>query len=59
MGRARLALAFLGAVLVAVVAELLLPDTPVGRAVVFLAYGAALYPVFEALWLSEGRRWKY
>jgi hypothetical protein len=52
-------LAFLGAVLVYTVAQLLLPDTTAGRIAAFLIYGAALYPVARVLWFGSLPAWRY
>jgi hypothetical protein len=50
-------LAFLGAVFVYTVAQLVLPDTTAGRIAAFLIYGAALWPLAQRLWRVSAWRW--
>ena len=59
MGKMIGALAFLGAVLVAAVAQMLAPETPVGRTIVFAAFWIALYPLARLVWFSGVPAWRY
>ena len=59
MNKSILVLAFLGAVLVGFAVQLFLPATPTGRALSFLAFGVAFYPLVRALWLTNVPAWRY
>ncbi|HXG87830.1 MAG TPA: hypothetical protein VNJ02_05775 [Vicinamibacterales bacterium] len=59
MNRALLVLAFLGAVLVNFAMSLFVPETPTGQTVVFLAFGAAMYPLARVLWFASSPAWRY
>ena len=59
LNRSILVLAFLGAVLVGFAVQLSLPATPAGRALSFLAFGVAFYPLVRALWLTNVPSWRY
>lgn len=59
MRQAILVLAFLGAVLVGFVVQLFVPETPMGRALSFAAFSAALFPVARTTWFRSGAPWRY
>lgn len=59
MDKGLIALAFLGAVLIGFVTQMFVPDAPIGRTLVFLAFSAAFYPVARSLWLAEVPAWRY
>lgn len=59
MNRALLVLAVLGAVLVAFTTRVFVPDRPSGQTLVFVAFGAALYPVARVLWFASAPWWRY
>jgi len=59
MSKSVLGLAVLGAVLVFVFAQMLVPDTPLGHSLTFAAYWAALYPVARHVWFFHRARWRY
>jgi hypothetical protein len=59
MTRAIFVLAFLGAVLVLVVTQLFMPNTSTGLAVVFVAFGIAMYPLARVLWFASMPAWRY
>lgn len=59
MSKALIALAFLGAVLIGFVAQLFLPNTPAGRALSFVAFMTAFFPVARTLWFAHVPAWRY
>jgi hypothetical protein len=59
MNRSLLILAWLGAVLVGLAAQIFLPATPIGRTLTFVAFAAAFYPLARVLWLSRTPAWRY
>jgi hypothetical protein len=54
-----LILAWLGVVLVGFVAQMFVPDTPLGRVLVFAAFFSALYPLARLLWFAKMPAWRY
>ncbi len=52
-------LAFLGAVLIAFTVQLFAPDTATGRAMGFVAFGIAMYPVVRVWLLPALPNWRY
>jgi hypothetical protein len=54
-----IALAWLGAVLVGFVVGMFMPSTPLGRAIQFVAFWIALYPVARLLWLGTTTAWRW
>jgi hypothetical protein len=54
-----LGLAFVGAVLIGLIAQSLVPETATGRAIAFVAFMAAFFPVARYLWFREVAVWRY
>lgn len=59
MSKALIALAFSGAVLIGLVTQIFLPNTPGGRTVSFVAFMTAFFPVARSLWFARVPAWRY